>query len=623
MTGQGHSDSDSPDPLSQVRHDLKTPINQIIGYSEMLAEDAEEKGETAALADLGKITTAARTLLELIDKELRPGTFARPAAAESPLPVQPQPAPDGTTGSPSAEPAADLPQALQPLPPLPGNTDPGIDRILVVDDNEMNRDMLSRRLKGKGYAVEMSEDGHQALDAIASGAFDLVLLDVMMPGISGIDVLRTVRQTRSRADLPIIMATANDRSDDIVEALKLGANDYVTKPIDFPVCLARVQSQLALKRAQDQVKRLNAGLERRNSLIKATFGRYLSDEVVDQILEAPGGARLGGDKRTVTIMMSDLRGFSALSERLPPEQVVRIINNYLAAMTEVIRKHKGTIDEFIGDAVLAIFGAPVSRDDDARRAVACAIEMQLAMHAVNEYNRKNELPEIEMGIALHTGEVIVGNIGSEQRAKYGVVGTAVNLTSRIETYTIGGQILISEPTYRHAGAGVIVGGHMAVKAKGLKEPMIAHDLRGVGEPYNLHLQTRSAELLPLLEELAIDYFVIDGKAVGEEAFHGSFVALSPKSAAVKTSSSVPPLTNLKLHVRTASGQWIPGDLYGKVLDADPPAGGTFVVHFTSSPPEVETFVKETLQALLATSTVAADHDVAPFSRPCGTDARVQ
>ena len=117
----------------------------------------------------------------------------------------------------------------------------------------------------------------------------------------------------------------------------------MTKPIDFPVCLARVQSQLALKRAQDQVKRLNVGLARRNDLIKATFGRYLSDEVVDQILEAPGGARLGGDKRTVTILMSDLRGFSALSERLPPEQVVRIINNYLAAMTEVIKKHKGTI----------------------------------------------------------------------------------------------------------------------------------------------------------------------------------------------------------------------------------------------------------------------------------------
>ncbi|MBK5256650.1 MAG: response regulator [Vicinamibacteria bacterium] len=583
-----------PDPLGQVRHDLKTPINQIIGYSEMLAEDAEEKGEAAVLADLQKIVTAARTLLDLIDKELKPGKISLPAAAApAPPPTAAAEAKPTTAPVPGAAPVP----AAQPLPPLPGNTDPVVDRLLVVDDNEMNRDMLSRRLKSKGYIVEMAEDGQQALDMLSKDSFDLILLDVMMPGISGIDVLRAVRQTKSRADLPIIMATAKDQSDDIVEALKLGANDYVTKPIDFPVCLARVQSQLALKRAQDQVKRLNAGLARRNDLIKTTFGRYLSDEVVDQILEAPGGARLGGDKRTVTILMSDLRGFSALSERLPPEQVVRIINNYLAAMTEVIKKHKGTIDEFIGDAILAIFGAPVLREDDAKRALACAVEMQLAMHAVNEYNRKNELPEIEMGIALHTGEVIVGNIGSEQRAKYGVVGTAVNLTSRIETYTIGGQILISDLTFRAAGAGVIVGGQMSVKAKGLKEPMLAHDLQGVGEPYNLHLQTQRAELLPLKQELAIDYFVIDGKSVGDTAFEGSFVALSLKAAAVKAGTKVSALTNLKLHVRSSNGQWIPGDLYGKVLEAEPPAGATFVVHFTSSPPEVETFVKATLQAL--------------------------
>ena len=598
MTAEGPKGHDNPDPLSQVRHDLKTPINQIIGYSEMLAEDAEEKGDSGSLADLGKITAAAKTLLELIDKELRPGKIALPAPgppAGAPTSAAPVKLADGRATGDIA--VARVPEALQPLPPLPGNTDPGVDRLLVVDDNEMNRDMLSRRLKGKGYVVELAEGGQQALDMLAKDPFDLILLDIMMPGISGIDVLRTVRQTKSRADLPIIMATARDQSDDIVEALKLGANDYVTKPIDFPVCLARVQSQLALKRAQDQVKRLNAGLARRNDLIKATFGRYLSDEVVDQILESPGGARLGGDKRTVTILMSDLRGFSALSERLPPEQVVRIINNYLAAMTEVIKKHKGTIDEFIGDAILAIFGAPVGREDDAKRAIACAVEMQLAMHAVNEYNRKNELPEIEMGIALHTGEVIVGNIGSEQRAKYGVVGTAVNLTSRIETYTIGGQILISDTTYVAAGPGITVGGQMAVKAKGLKEPMIAHDLRGVGEPFNLHLQTRSAELLPLKEEIAIDYFVIDGKAVGDEEFKGSFTALSSKAAAVKANETVPALTNLKLHVRSTNGQWIPGDLYGKVLEADPPPGATFVVHFTSSPPEVETFVKATLLAL--------------------------
>ena len=538
----------------------------------MLAEDAEENGETDTLADLHKIVTAAKTLLELIDKELRPGKITLPAAAPVAAPGSAREA-RWTEESPAPWRRSDVPAAaLQPLPPLPGNTDPGVDRLLVVDDNEMNRDMLSRRLKGKGYIVEVAEDGQQALDMLAKDPFDLILLDVMMPGISGIDVLRAVRQTKSRADLPIIMATAKDQSDDIVEALKLGANDYVTKPIDFPVCLARVQSQLALKRAQDQVKRLNAGLARRNDLIKATFGRYLSDEVVDQILEAPGGARLGGDKRTVTIMMSDLRGFSALSERLPPEQVVRIINNYLATMTEVIKKHKGTIDEFIGDAILAIFGAPVSREDDAKRAIACAVEMQLAMHAVNEYNRKNDLPEIEMGIALHTGEVIVGNIGSEQRAKYGVVGTAVNLTSRIETYTIGGQILISDATLKAGGRGGDRGRADGGQGQGTQGADDRPRPAGRGRA------VQSASPDPQRRTASRSRRRSPSTTSSSTARRWATKPSRPRSYRSRRSRprsrarvKVPPLTNLKLHLRSANGQWIPGDLYGKVLEAEPPA----------------------------------------------------
>ena len=210
--------------------------------------------------------------------------------------------------------------------------------LLIVDDNEINRDMLSRRLVRRGYIVAVAADGHQALQMIEEHPFDLVLLDIMMPGISGLDVLKTLRQHYSASDLPVIMATAKDQSEDIVAALRLGANDYVTKPLDFPVLLARTHTQLALKRAMEEIQRLAAQLELRNQFIRKAFGRYLTDEVVASLLDAPEGLQLGGEKRRVTMLMADLRGFTSLAERLTPEQVMTIVNRYLSTMVEVITR---------------------------------------------------------------------------------------------------------------------------------------------------------------------------------------------------------------------------------------------------------------------------------------------
>ncbi len=179
-----------------------------------------------------------------------------------------------------------------------------------------------------------------------------------------------------------------------------------------------------LKAKEGRLVELTQSLSEKNTFIQQTFGRYLSDEIVANILEEPEGLELGGRKQTLTIMMADLRGFTSLSEERTAEEVVTLINNYLKVMTQVIFRHNGIIDEFIGDAILAVFGAPNKRDDDELRAVACAVEMQLAMAEVNETNRAMGLPELRMGIGLHTAEVVIGNIGSERRAKYGVVGVA-------------------------------------------------------------------------------------------------------------------------------------------------------------------------------------------------------
>jgi adenylate cyclase len=186
-----------------------------------------------------------------------------------------------------------------------------------------------------------------------------------------------------------------------------------------------------LNRMNEELEQLYEELEVRNRFIRETFGRYLSEEIVHDILETPDGLKLGGEKRNVTIMMTDLRGFTALSERLEPEQVVRMLNGYFEVMVDLIHQYNGTINEIIGDSLLVIFGAPQEIIDRAQRAIACAVDMQNAMTKVNKENLNLDLPELEMGIGLHDTEIIVGNIGSIKRIKYSVVGSGVNMASRI------------------------------------------------------------------------------------------------------------------------------------------------------------------------------------------------
>ena len=193
----------------------------------------------------------------------------------------------------------------------------------------------------------------------------------------------------------------------------------------------------------------------------------VSEEVVAQLLDAPKGFELGGELRKVTILMSDLRGFTALAECLEPQEVMTFLNRYLEAMVDVILAYRGTIIEMLGDGLLVLFGAPLSRDDDAERAVACALAMQLRLDATNAPNRQAGLPEVDMGIGIHTGEVVVGDIGSKQRTKYGGGGSAMNLTGRIESYTTGGQILVSSTTYAETAALLTVSHQLTVEPKGV------------------------------------------------------------------------------------------------------------------------------------------------------------
>jgi class 3 adenylate cyclase/ActR/RegA family two-component response regulator len=566
--------------IPKLRHDLRTPLNQIIGYTEMLQEVAGADLQP----DLDKVRAAALNLVSGIDRAMKVVADAMSGDTPEPSPVSLPMPPSMARPALPEEAERHLSSGEGDAGETLASADLRGARILIVDDSEANRSMLSRRLVRRGVAVDTAESGEQALEILGTRTFDLVLLDVVMPGLSGIDVLRIVREKVSMSELPIIMATARDASGDVVEALALGANDYVTKPIDLPVLLARANTQLSLKFANERVRELAVQLETRNKFIRETFGRYLTDEVVENLLATPDGLALGGASRKVTILMSDLRGFSSMSERLTPTQVVGMLNNYLGTMTEIIHTHGGTIDEFIGDAILVIFGAPVAHADAAERAVACALDMELAMTEVNAFNRASGLPELEMGIGINTGEVVVGNIGSHRRAKYGVVGRNVNLASRIEAYTVGGQVLISESTREDVGPILRIDGRLEMSPKGAPAPMTIYDVGGISGTRNLQLPQRHSTLVPLDEPIPIYLAVMNGVHAPTELSPGAIHALSRKAALVVTDVDIATMSTLKVHFVGPGGAPSSADLYGKVLRAD--EGQGFLLHFTSVAPEL-------------------------------------
>ena len=373
---------------------------------------------------------------------------------------------------------------------------------MVADDCLVTQAMLTASLEEWGVEVVAATDGQQALDVLSSpDPPRLALLDWMMPGFSGPEICRRVRSQKDDNYVYMLLLTSMGDKEHLIEGLKSGADDYLFKPFDPDELKLRLQAgarvvalQTELEKKTAIIQEKNEALEKHNRFVRDVFGRFVTDEVAEQLLDTPEGLRLGGEMRTVTVMMSDLRNFTPMSDKLNPDQVVALLNVYLSKMVDVIMKYGGTIDEFIGDAILVIFGAPITEgpEKDAARALACAVEMQLAMEEVNQMVaqfglKEKGIDELGMGIGLNTGEVVVGNIGSEKRMKFSVVGSPVNLTARIESFTLAGQILISGTTLEALSGRVRVDGRLRVKVKGLSHAVSIYEVGGIGEPYNLYM----------------------------------------------------------------------------------------------------------------------------------------
>jgi class 3 adenylate cyclase/CheY-like chemotaxis protein len=476
-------------------------------------------------------------------------------------------------------------------------------RILVVDDTPANIQALAGTLKEKGYQISVATNGRQALEVLARVQPDLILLDVMMPEMDGFETCRRIKASETWRQIPIIFLTAKTEITDIVQGFELGAVDYVAKPFNAHELLARVNTHLTIDELRRSLAQTNVELARAHELVRRAFGRYVSEEVAASILQSPEGLDLGGEEREVTILMSDLRGFTAMATRVAPPQVIEFLNLYLEAMVDVISRYEGTIDEIIGDAVLVIFGAPVTCGDHAAKAVACGLAMQLAMAEVNQRLATRGAAELEMGIGIHSGRVIVGNIGSLRRTKYAAVGSTVNLAGRIESFTTGGQLLISENTREQITSPLRIDGHFRVEPKGATRCLELHEIGGIGEPFNLSLPEKSRTLFPLLKPLSIRFTVLEEKFVGRTLYEGTLASISDCEAGLQSESAPAPLSNLKIELRP-DGETNPGgEIYAKVTGGLSTAARQTRIRFTSVSPELKTWVQQFVASQTAESPV--------------------
>lgn len=337
-------------------------------------------------------------------------------------------------------------------------------------------------------------------------------------------------------------------------------------------------------------------LDKRNALIQNIFGRYLDSEIVNNLLETPAALQLGGTRQKVTLLTSDLRGFTQLSEALSAEEVIRILNFYLGKMTEIIVQYEGFIDDFIGDGILVVFGIHGAQKDDSQRAIACAIAMQQAMKTINQQLDSWGFPNLEMGIGINTGEVVVGNMGSEKRMKYSVVGSQVNLAFRIESLTAGKQIFISQSTLQEVADLVTIKSQKRVQPKGVRTPLNIYEIQGITGDYNLFLTIEEQALIPLKVSIPIEYCLLEGKHLGDNHFTGEIVKLSSETAEIhapqRRKDDLPPeLETIYLTFINFSEDWT--EIYAKVVSCSPEEK-RFTIRFTSPFPHFKQFLNSLL-----------------------------
>ncbi len=505
--------TDSP-ARSQLRHELRTPLNHIIGYAEMLLEDAGGSADDDPAAGLRGILDDARLLLRRINERLAPGgrdaatVDLAGAAAELTDPLQRiRVTCDTLAGaarrqgpSQAADDLGRIAEAAERLAALidgegarpgaaataaPGKPDAARGVILVVDDDAGNRDVLARRLSRQGYEVRTAPDGEAALAALLGSSdspVDLALLDVMMPGMDGYELLRRMKADAALRDIPVLMISALDQLESVVRCIELGAEDYLPKPFEPVLLRARIGACLEKKRLRDQDVRRARELREWNQTLEqrvaeqvaqlerlSRLKRFFSPQLAEAIVAGGAEDPLRSHRREITVVFLDLRGFTAFVETAEPEDLMGLLAEYHGEMGRLILAHEGTLERFTGDGMMVFFNDPVPVPDPAARATRMALAMRDRVGELAAGWRRRGY-DLAVGIGIAQGYATLGAIGFEGRLDYGAIGTVTNLAARLCAEAAGGQVLVSQ---RVAAA---VEGHAAV------EPVGPLSLKGFARP---------------------------------------------------------------------------------------------------------------------------------------------
>ncbi|MCG2774670.1 MAG: response regulator [Desulfobacterales bacterium] len=337
--------------------------------------------------------------------------------------------------------------------------------ILIVDDNLTNLDILQTRLEAHDYKILTATDGEAGLGMAKEKKPDLILLDIMMPKMDGIEVCQHLRADSSLPFMPIIMVTAKADPKDVVAGLEAGGDEYLTKPVDHAALVARVKSMLRIKALHDTVLEQSAKLEAQSAQLAEwnrtleqqvaeqlaklqrveQLKRFLSPQLVDLITSSGEEGLLESHRREVTVVFIDLRGFTAFSDYAEPEEVVGLLRNYHTEMGKLIFHFDGTLEHFAGDGIMVFFNDPIPQEDHTEKAVRMAMEMQARVGDLRQGWLKKGY-DLDLGVGMASGYATLGTIGFEGRMDYGAVGNVTILASRLSSEAVGGQILTDQKT---------------------------------------------------------------------------------------------------------------------------------------------------------------------------------
>jgi len=334
----------------------------------------------------------------------------------------------------------------------------------LVDDELDTVRLVRKILQADGCQVIEATDGDQAMEIYRKLSPDLILLDIILPQRDGLEILREIRQKDTVTG--IIMASALTSERITIDSMLAGADDYISKPFQLREMRVRIRQVLEKTALRRENARLQSQLERANARIRELLERYVSAEVMAEFMDRPEPPALGGKRQEITILYADIQGFTPLAESIPPDQLVEILNYYLQLAATAIRKHGGTLDKFMGDGVIGLFGAPTPQEDHPLRAVSAGLDIVKAYQeaATSEHN-------LTVGIGINTGEVVVGNIGTPQLMNYTAIGDAMNLAERLEEMAGPDQVLIGPRTRQLLGDLVVAESLGPRQIRGRSEPI--------------------------------------------------------------------------------------------------------------------------------------------------------